>query len=94
MKFEIDSLVKILLRILSVKGWGEGERLAAEFRPYFTLLNEQKSGAVVISSAIRERGEQRGTCSSRSIPVSPCRDTNNTRLTHLGSSVMLPQIQI
>ena len=59
MKFEIDSLVKILLRILSVKGWGGGERLAAEFRPYFTLLNEQKSGAVVISSAIRERGEER-----------------------------------
>ena len=35
-----------------MKGWGGGERLAAEFRPYFTLLNEQKSGAVVISSAI------------------------------------------
>ena len=34
---------------------GGGERLAAEFRPDFTLLNEQKSGAVVISSAIRER---------------------------------------
>ena len=59
MKFEIDSLVKILLRILSVKGWGGGERLAAEFRPYFTLLNEQKSGAVVISSAIRERRTER-----------------------------------
>ena len=42
-----------------MKGWGGGERLAAEFRPYFTLLNEQKSGAVVISSAIRQRGEQR-----------------------------------
>ena len=42
-----------------MKGWGEGERLAAEFRPYFTLLNEQKSGAVVISSAIREREENR-----------------------------------
>ena len=41
-----------------MKGWGGGERLAAEFRPYFTLLNEQKSGAVVISSAIRERGER------------------------------------
>ena len=41
-----------------MKGWGGGERLAAEFRPYFTLLNEQKSGAVVISSAIREREER------------------------------------
>ena len=42
-----------------MKGWEGGERLAAEFRPYFTLLNEQKSGALVISSAIRQRGEQR-----------------------------------
>ena len=51
-----------------MKGWGGGERLAAEFRPYFTLLNEQKSGAVVISSAIS--GEtSRETSRGREAPV-------------------------